>query len=230
MKKMSWVVLVAAAGCSARASCGNKKKIDAAELEEKVKTWVTADGGNPTKVDCPDEAKKNTTFGCEVELDGEKAYFVDVDPDVIDEEAPELRWRGGQGMHRKKLQEAFALEHPQLAEHAKLECEPYLYWGVKGEISCAVAIGAARSTYFLDGKKGEYRFDPPFLKVDILEKNVADNILKADAQVDCGEGIAIVRPPDGVVICTATLGAETAKVKLVFDPKLELTSHEVLPP
>ena len=239
------VLALVCAGCSFEASCG-KKKVKTKEFEATIEERTRALGMNPTKVDCgePVEAKVGNAFTCQVELDGEKTYPMNVSITGVDEKAERVdldpKWEGGRGVVSAKIEEAVAIElGKRFGDGIQLDCgEPLRFVSEDDTIVCDIASGSYRGKATLVFKPGTTELADVKAGDDLLGRRILEGILEPSVReqtspavkVTCGDQAIIPRPADGILWCDIADDKQAAKIRVEIDEELNVKRWEVAEP
>jgi hypothetical protein len=232
--------------CAVVLASGCKGKVDTKDLEETLRRRTTALGLHATGISCPPdvEATPGRTFVCEVALDATHRYALNVTVGARDHATDEVNldtaWRDGEAIQCAKLGAAMSANlSKSFATEVVVTCgdEPLRFLDAQRQLSCAVSAGNAKSVATIDFNAGlevtEYHLSPALLTRTKLEEVLTRSVrgqTTADASVDCGSGVLLVRPADGSVWCGISSAGRKAKIKVDIDDELNVTHWEVAEP
>ena len=248
MNRATYAILIAAVcgGCSFEASCG-KKSVKTKEFEGTIKERTAALGMNPTKVDCgePIEAKVGATFTCQVELDGEKTYAMNVTVTGVDEKDERVdldpKWAGGErGVVTKKLEDIITARWTEtFGPGTTLECgEPLRFVPDDDRFTCDVKSGTYQgkaTVFFTDGTAdlADVQLEQNVLGKKLLEELLTPSVREKtgpEVVVTCGDQALFARPADGTIWCDIADAKERAKIKVMVDEQNNVVRWDVAVP
>jgi len=246
MSKAPYVLLMVllCGGCSFQASCG-KKTVKQDEVEAFIKGRADEMGLAATKVTCPSdvEAKKGTTFTCQVEVEGTKTYDLEFTITEIDKDNDKFhgdsRWKDGRAVISAKIEEGISAElAKQLGAPIVIECgEPLRFLDAEGKLRCPFTAGKVTGeavlTFDDQTEVTGWELQPPLLSaqklVAILTPSVREQT-SPEVNLDCGPDPLLARPADGVVWCGISDGKQAAQIRIEVDEALNVQKWAVAEP
>jgi hypothetical protein len=191
-------------------------------------------------VTCPDdvEVKVDAKFDCQIEVDGRKTYPLHIT--ITEVEGTKFTYTNAWPrpvISEKVIRDKFAATVAQeLGVPVTVECGEPLREIVDGVARCDAAVGSLKTQIEIpfDDKLSAQgaRFVDTFYTTPKLAGIVTPAVqeqLGADTVVDCGPPDAAKRPPDGIVTCNVTKGAEKGVLRVEVDEGMNLGKWTVEP-
>jgi hypothetical protein len=230
---------------SATATVDRTKVIDGSKLAVRIRDRASTLGVRVTNVSCPSDIidKPGVKLSCQVEIDYEKSYIMDVTVIDLDRRDGgshlEATWHDGVAVRVADLESHLRERLRQTIDIAiNVVCgdEPLRFLDAQRRLRCDVAIGEAAATMMVEFDDHvvptNWKVEPPIIVSAQIAK-IMTPIVRAKTnhgvELDCGPKAAYVRPSDGILWCTLTDGAKRSKLRIDLDERINPQSWGIVP-